>query len=165
VQRVDLLAAGIAQQRRHTLGSGVGAMNRAATQDLRAVRVWPAIRAVLATGPAPALRAQTAAGVVTAWLERGASRLDRDLDGTVDDPGAAVMDAAWPLLADAVLRPVLGPLVDRLAEVEPRDDAPGGGNAYGAGWYSYVAKDLAALAGPARRRAHGSRRASAAAAT
>jgi acyl-homoserine lactone acylase PvdQ len=151
VQRVDLLAAGIAQQRKHTLGSVVAAMNRAATQDLRAVRVWPAIRAVLATGPAPTPRAHSAADLVSAWSERGASRLDRDLDGTVDDGGAAVMDAAWPRLADAVLRPVLGPLVDRLAALEPRDDAPADGNAYGAGWYSYVVKDLAALVGPAPR--------------
>lgn len=151
VQRVDLLAARIAQRPKHSLGSVVAAMNQAATQDLRAVRVWPAIRAVLATGAAPTPRAQTAADLVTAWSERGASRLDRDLDGTVDDPGAGVMDAAWRRLADAVLRPVLGPLVDRLAALEPRDDAPGDGNAYGSGWYSYVVKDLAALVGPAPR--------------
>jgi hypothetical protein len=127
-------------------------MNRAATQDLRGVRVWPAVRAVLTTGPAPTQRAQMAADLVSAWSERGASRLDRDLDGAVDDPGAGVMDAAWPRLADAVLRPVLGALVNRLAALETRDDLPGSGNAYGAGWYGYVAKDLAALVGPAPRK-------------
>lgn len=152
VQRVDLMAAGISQQRRHTLGSVVGAMNRAATQDLRGARVWPAVRAVLATGPAPTQRSQMAADLVSAWSERGASRLDRDLDGAVDDPGAGVMDAVWPRLADAVLHPVLGGLVDRLAALEPRDDLPAGGAAYGAGWYGYVAKDLAALVGPAPRK-------------
>ena len=33
--------------------------------------------------------------------QHGGSRLDRDLDGKVDDPGAAVMDTAWPKIADA----------------------------------------------------------------
>jgi hypothetical protein len=47
---------------------------------------------------------------------------------------------------------VLGPLVDRLAVLETRDDTPGGGNAYGAGWYGYVAKDLAVLVGQTPRK-------------
>jgi hypothetical protein len=81
--------------------------------------------------------------LLEAWRTQGGSRLDRDLDGRIDDPGAAIMDAAWPRLADAVLRPVLGPLVDRLAALEPRDDAAGpGGSSYLSGWYGYVEKDL-----------------------
>ncbi|HSL64100.1 MAG TPA: penicillin acylase family protein [Gaiellaceae bacterium] len=148
VQRVELLQRGIASRRRHTLASVVAAMNRAATQDLRVVEVWPLIRDVLATGPAPSERARQAAARVDAWREAGASRLDGDLDGRIDSPGAAVMDAAWSRLADAVLAPVLGPLVDRLAALEPRDDRPGpDGNAYGGGWYGYVDKDLRTLLG------------------
>jgi hypothetical protein len=59
-----------------------------------------------------------------------------------------VLDAAWPRLADAVLGPVLGPLVDRLAALHPRSDDPGpGGSAYISGWYGYVDKDLRALLG------------------
>ena len=42
--------------------------------------------------------------ILNAWLNRGASRLDGDQDGKIDDPGAAVMDAAWPYIADAVCR-------------------------------------------------------------
>ena len=58
------------------------------------------------------------------------------------------MDAAWPRLADAVMAPVLGPLVGRLAAVHARsDDANPGGSAYISGWYGYVDKDLRTLLG------------------
>ena len=67
-------------------------MNAAATQDLRATDVWPAIRALLRTGNAPSARAEAAAGLVDSWRGMGASRIDGDLDGKVDHPGAAVMD-------------------------------------------------------------------------
>ena len=115
VHRVDLLRAAVAGRKKHSLATLTGAMNKAATQDLRVVRVWPIIRAVLQTGPAPSARAEAAAGLLDSWRTNGSSRLDRELDGKVDDPGAAVMDAAWPRLADAVMTPVLGPLVGRLA--------------------------------------------------
>lgn len=146
VQRVDLLSAAVAGKKKHTLVSVTGAMNKAATQDLRVQRVWPMIRAVLQTGPAPSARAEAAAALVDRWRTAGSSRVDRDLDGKIDDPGAAVMDAAWPRLANAVLEPVLGPLVSRLAELHGRsDDAGPGGSAYLSGWYGYVDKDLRTL--------------------
>ena len=148
VQRVDLLKTGIAARRKHTLASVTAVMNKAATQDLRVQRVWPVIRAVLRTGPAPTPRAEEAAALLDAWRAAGSSRIDRDLDGKVDDPGAAVMDTAWPLLGDAVLSPLLGPLVDRLAELHGRsDDAGPGGSAYLSGWYGYLDKDLRSLLG------------------
>ena len=50
VQRVDLLWAGIQRRKKHTLASVVAAMNGAATQDLRLMRVWPVVREVLARG-------------------------------------------------------------------------------------------------------------------
>jgi acyl-homoserine lactone acylase PvdQ len=154
VQRVQLLQRGIAARRRHTLASVVGAMNAAATQDLRAAVVWPLVRDVLATGPAPSERAMQAAAAVSAWSANGSTRLDRELDGRIDSPGAAVLDAAWPRLADAVLAPVLGPLTARLAQLETRDDRPApDGSAYGSGWYGYVEQDLRTLLGrpPAAR--------------
>jgi len=123
-------------------------MNRAATQDLRVARVWPVIKAVLQTGPAPSARAEAAASLLDDWRSAGSSRLDRELDGKVDDPGAAVMDAAWSRIADAVMTPVLGPLVDDLARLHGRsDDAGPGGSAYIWGWYGYVDKDLRTLLG------------------
>ena len=148
VHRVDLLARALARRTRHTPATVVGAMNEAATQDLRGVELVPTIAAVLQTGPAPSPRAQELLQILLDWNRTGAHRLDSDLDGKIEHVGAAVMDAAWPRIADAVLSPVLGPLVDRLADLEPRDDPPAaGGSAYIAGWYGYVDKDLRTLLG------------------
>ena len=146
VHRVELLRDTLGTKRKFSLAGVTGTMNAAATQDLRAMEVWPAIRAVLRTGTAPSARAEAAVSLVDAWRGVGASRLDRDLDGKIDDPGAAVLDAAWPLIGDAVMSPVLGPLVDRLARLMGRsNDAGPGGSAYISGWYGYVDKDLRAL--------------------
>ena len=148
VHRNDLLRAAVAGRKKHTLVTLTGAMNRAATQDLRVTRVWPVIRDVLRTGSAPSARAEAAAGLLDSWQASGSSRLDRELDGKVDDPGAAVMDVAWPGLADAVMSPVLGPLVTQFAALHGRsDDAGPGGSAYISGWYGYVEKDLRSLLG------------------
>ncbi len=146
VHRVELLQRGIAARQKHTLATVVGAMNRAATQDIRELEVWPSIAEVVRGAPGASQRTQQLVQLLDQWRERGGSRLDADQDGLVDDPGAAIMDAAWPKLADAVLSPVLGPLLQRLPLI--RDDRPdGSGNAYGAGWYGYVDKDLRALLG------------------
>ncbi len=137
--------------RRVRLEDVASVMNRAATQDLRTEEVWPVIRAVLRRGEAPDERAEQAAALVDRWRRNGSSRLDADLDGRVDDPGAAVLDAAFEPMADAVLRPVLGPLLDDLADLQPRDRAPYvegvNGSAFGSGWYGYVDKDLRRLLG------------------
>src|SRR5262249_8402060 len=100
----------------------------------------------LQTGPAPSARAEAAAGLLDNWRLNGSSRLDRDLDGKVDDPGAAVMDAAWPRLADAVMLPVLRPLVARLAARKDRSyKANPCVSSYLAGWDGYLEKDLRSL--------------------
>jgi acyl-homoserine lactone acylase PvdQ len=144
-QRVELFT-GIDQD--VTVPELTSVMNRAATQDLRAVDVWPAVRAALATGPAPDPLTQQAADLVSAWSAAGGSRLDRDGDGKIDDPGAAVLDAAWQPLATAVLQPVLGDLTTQLAALEaPDNKANSGGSSYGSGWYGYVDKDLRSLLG------------------
>jgi acyl-homoserine lactone acylase PvdQ len=143
VQRVQLLQKALARNKKHSVASVVGAMNQAATQDLRTVLVWPAIKAMLGRGTSPSARDTQMASILDAWLGRGASRLDGDLDGKIDDPGAAVMDAAWPRIADAVMSPRLGPLTDRLAQLIPRDDnANNQGSSYNSGWYGYVVDDL-----------------------
>ncbi|HUF02156.1 MAG TPA: penicillin acylase family protein [Gaiellaceae bacterium] len=148
VHRVNLFRAAMTSRRRHSLAGVTGIVNSAATRDLRAWSVWPVVRDVLRTGSAPSARAEAAAGLLDGWRRGGASRIDRDLDGRIDDPGAAVMDAAWPRIADAVMGPVLGPLVDDLARLHGRSDDPGpSGSAYISGWYGYVHKDLRTLLG------------------
>ena len=81
VHRVDLLRAAVSARKKHSLATLTSAMNKAATQDLRAVRVWPVIRAVLQTGPAPSARAEAAAGLIDTWRTNGSSRLDRGSTG------------------------------------------------------------------------------------
>ena len=126
----------------------VRTMNKSATQDLAAVDVWPLIDVLLAKTASPSPRATSMKALVDSWVQRGASRIDVNLDGKIDDPGAAILDAAWPKLADSALSPVLGTLTDRLAELMARDDAPGpGGSAYESGWYGYLSKDLREVAG------------------
>jgi acyl-homoserine lactone acylase PvdQ len=148
VQRVDLLRTAMAGQSKYTLASVVSAMNEAATQDLRVVRVWPVIRSVLDTGSAPSARAEASVGLVDTWLASGGSRLDANGDGKIDAAGAAVLDAAWPKIAEAVFSPVLGPLVPRLAALMPwSDDANPQGDAYRTGSYGYIEKDLRTLLG------------------
>jgi acyl-homoserine lactone acylase PvdQ len=146
VHRAELLENAVARGSTHSLGSLVAAMNRAATQDLRDAEVLPAIEAVLGTGPAPSPREQQMLDLLDQWRTDGSSRLDRDLDGKIDAPGAAIMDAAWPKIADAVMEPVLGPQLGDLARLITRDNRPSNqGSAYGSGWYGYVDKDLRTL--------------------
>jgi acyl-homoserine lactone acylase PvdQ len=131
-----------------TLTQAVAAMNKAATQDLRSALVEPTLSRVLRGSAAPSARDAKLLDLLDAWHAAGSSRLDRDLDGKIDDPGAAIMDAAWPKFADSVLSPVLGPLTDRLAQLMSRNDqANSGGSAYASGWYGYVSKDLRTLLG------------------
>ena len=55
-----------------------------------------------------------------------------NLDGKIDDPGAAVMDAAWPGIADAAMRPVSGRCVDRLEALMPPTTRRRAGSSYSA---------------------------------
>jgi acyl-homoserine lactone acylase PvdQ len=116
----------------------VSIMNRAATEDLRAFAVWPIIKRVLGGGRAPSALAAQAAHLIDLWHAQGESRLDRNLDGNIDAPGAAVMDTAWDGIARAVMRPVLGPLVSNLAQMIPTSSTP----SFDPGWFGYVSKDL-----------------------
>ena len=148
VQRVDLLWAGIQRRQKHTLASVVAAMNGAATQDLRLMRVWPVVREVLARGTGTP-RATAAAAQLDTWYASGGSRLDANLDGKVDSAGAAVLDAAWGRIANAVLGTVLDKEARAALEQLVPNDAPletNGSSAY-SGWWSYVQKDLRALLG------------------
>ncbi len=148
VHRDELLLDAVARSRTHSLGSLVAAMNRAATQDIRNAEGLQAIKGVLRTGPAPSPRERRMLDLLEQWRADGSSRLDRDLDGKIDDPGAAIMDAAWPRIAEAVMGPVLGPqLADLASLISPDNRANSQGSSYGSGWYGYVDKDLRSLVG------------------
>ena len=136
-----------AKVKKHTLATLTGAMNAAATQDVRAMRFVPLLARLLKGGTAPSARATRMLELLEAWRANGGSRLDRDLDGKIDDPGAAILDAAWNRLADAAMTPVLGkPLADQLATtLHSRYDLPPGGQ-FG-GWHMYMSKDLRSLLG------------------
>ena len=156
----DVLLSGF--KRRNRLHDVLSVVNGAATRDLRAARVWPVVNRVLSGGPAPDERSQLAVNLVNAWVANGASRLDRDLDGKIDDPGAAVLDQSWDQLSETVLRPVLGDLAapgGLLGRLASRDDSPRtrNGSSYGTGWYGYVDKDLRSLLGEPVRGAYSRR--------
>jgi acyl-homoserine lactone acylase PvdQ len=147
IYRSDMLERGLAKRRKHTLASVVGAMNAAATTDFRAAHVWPVVAQVLRRGGLrpPSERARQMYSLLNRWAARGASRLDRALDGKIDDPGAAIIDSAWPLITDAVLSPVLGPLVDDPTGLGSRSGSPTTQFIGGRTWY--VHKDLRTLLG------------------
>jgi acyl-homoserine lactone acylase PvdQ len=121
-----------------TLAETVGVMNGAATEDIRST-VWPVVSEVLRTGDAPSPLAAEALDVVDDWVARDAPRLDADLDDLDDDAGAPIMDAVWEPIAEAVVRPVVGDLVDELDDVR---------NLNGQAGYSLVDKDLRTLLDP-----------------
>jgi acyl-homoserine lactone acylase PvdQ len=150
VYRVDLLNAALAAHVRHTPASVVAAMNLAAGEDLRRFRIWGELRDMLVRTPAPNARDQRMVDLVQAW---DGNRLDRNGDGKIDDAGAAIMDAAWPRIAHAILDPVIGPEASALlARLQPPDQPPNSqGSAYEVGWYGYVDKDLRDVAGPPPR--------------
>jgi acyl-homoserine lactone acylase PvdQ len=146
--RSELFEDPIGRRKKHTLASVVGAMNEAATQDHRAELGLTAPIQVLETAAPPSPRAEAMLAILKDWRAKNSSRIDADLDGFVDHPGAAILDAWWPKLADAVMSPVLGDLVDRLAALNSRGGPPSGnGNHSTAGWSGYIDKDLRTLLG------------------
>ena len=107
-------------------------------KDLRVIEVWPIIGRVLNGGRPPSKLAAQAANLIDRWRSQGASRIDLNLDGRIDAPGAAVMDTAWTGIATAVMRPVLGPLTSNLDQHIPTSSTP----SFDPGQFGYVSKDL-----------------------
>ncbi|MBI5104904.1 MAG: penicillin acylase family protein [Solirubrobacterales bacterium] len=145
VHRVEMLEANLARSEKHDLASVVGAMNSAATQDLRVLQVLPVVEEVLRGGPAPSAREERMLALIDQWRDNGAHWLDRDGDGKTDAQGAAITDALYPKVVDAVLGPVLGPqlpTVERFIgrEASTEDDFTGGA-------MGHVEKDLRTVLG------------------
>jgi hypothetical protein len=149
LQRVQMLNV-LGFHKDWTPAQVVGVMNQAATTDFRGARMVPLLTAThfLTATNAPNARDAQSLQLLEDWSHRGAPRLDLNGDGKIDAPGAAIMDAAWPRIARAVMAPVLGPLVPQLEKLQPLDDpANNQGSAYDEGWYGYVDKDLRRLLG------------------
>ena len=147
VGRVDLLNRNLdrlATGGKHTLASVTAAMNAGATQDVRAIDTVPLLSQLLAGSAPPSPQAARMLELMVAWSKGGAggSRLDIDLDGGIDDPGAAAMDVAWPRIADAFMAPVLGANLAEFASLEARHSL----SQYG-GWWQYFDKDIRRLLG------------------
>ena len=150
--RVDMLNRNLSRlankRGKWSLASVTAAMNAAATQDVRAIDTVPLLARLLNGSAAPSAQAAQMLSLLVAWHEHGGSRLDRDLDGKIDDPGAAIMDAAWPKIADAFMAPQLGPQLDELNTlVERFDQPPGNQGDQSAGWFQYFDRDIRSLLG------------------
>ncbi len=147
--RVDLLNRNLARLRgsngKWTLASVASAMNAAATQDVRAIDTVPLLERLLEGSTPPNPQAAKMLSLLVGWRQHGGSRLDKNLNGKIDAPGAAIMDAAWPRIADAFMRPQLGPQLDELDSLFSRFDQPPGGQYDG--WYQYFDRDIRRLLG------------------
>lgn len=146
--RVDLLNYNLRRLERHgkwSLATVTSAMNATATQDVRAIDTVPLLAKLLRRTRAPNRQAARMLSLLVAWRAHGGSRLDRNLDGQIDDPGAAIMDAAWTPIANAFMRPRLGSQLNELNSLFSRFDQPPGGQYNG--WYQYFDRDIGKLLG------------------
>jgi acyl-homoserine lactone acylase PvdQ len=156
LHRNRLLEAGIAKRDKHDPASVVGAMNLAATQDLRSFGLTPPLAALLSGSPAPSARAQRMLELLQAWTASGSSRIDRDEDGVIDAGAApAIWDELYPRLVDAVLGDVLGPQLAEFKTLVGQDNSPRTGFTNGA--INHVDKELRTLTGTRFREPHGTR--------
>jgi Penicillin amidase len=144
IQRVDMLNSELARYPKATLANVLASANAAATEDVRITQLWPTLKAVLAKGTAPTPMATQVFARLDSWYVAGGSRVDRNLDGNIDDPGAVILDTAWKGMTDAALCDRLGSAVCKGLEGRiSRFDAPPGGQY--SGWHQYMDKDLRTL--------------------
>ena len=149
VARVDLLNIQLKKNRNNkgkwNLPAVTSAMNSAATQDVRAVRTVPMLRKLLNGSKPPTGQAGQMLKQMRFWSEKAGSRLDRNDDGLIDHPGAASMDGAWNMIADAFMGPQIGSQLDELNSLFRRFDSPPGGQYNG--WHQYFDRDIKKLLG------------------
>lgn len=147
IQRQQMLLAELNRNPKNTLATVTGAMNAAATNDVRAVMLWPVLKDMLAKGKAPSAREQQMVDLLQQWHDEGGTRLDLNGDGLIDAPGAAIMDTAFTQMAKSALCPRLTTKICTLFdnEVQSVFEAPPGGQ-YG-GWHQYMLKDFKTLLG------------------
>ena len=158
VHRSQMLEQGVraklAKGRKMELHELVQAMEEPASQDLRALRVLPAVRKALGRPKDQKLR--EALALLESWRRSGAHRRDLDKDGTYEDDAAVtLMDAWWPKLARATLERSIGEeasqALQSLAQIGDERSSPAAPDYFGA-WYGYVEKDLRTLFASKRAR-------------
>lgn len=147
IQRQQMLLAELNRNQKNTLATVTGAMNAAATNDVRSVVLWPVLKQILAKGTAPSPREQQMVDLLQQWHDGGGTRLDLNKDGLIDAPGAAILDASFTQMAKSAL---CGRLTTKICtilndEVQAIWEAPPGGE-YG-GWHQYMFKDFKTLLG------------------
>jgi acyl-homoserine lactone acylase PvdQ len=126
VQHVELFGP---VPKRPRINDVVGGMNKAATQDVMGVVVWPAIRAMLRRGNAPDAQTAKAVALIDAWARAGSPTVGSPAGGAIPYAGAAVFRSAWPHIFGAVMGARLGNLLGPFEELLGSDP-------------SYVEKDL-----------------------
>ena len=144
IPRAQMLFQNLSERPVHTLASVAGAMNKAATSDVRGYLLWPVLRAMLDKGKAPSALAAGAEQQLQVWADAQAPRLDLDGDGNLDYAGNAIMDAVWNRIANAAMCPTLGTaLCNQLATRQTRFASPNvNHDEQNRGWFHYMAKDL-----------------------
>jgi acyl-homoserine lactone acylase PvdQ len=146
IQRVDMLRSELARYPKATLANVLASANAAATEDVRETQLWPVLKAMLAKGKSPSAQATQLVSLLDAWYAAGGSRVDANLDGNIDNPGAVILDTAWTGITNAGLCDRLGSTLCKGLEGRiSRFDAPPGGQY--SGWHQYMDKDLRRLLG------------------
>src|SRR3954447_18728093 len=146
IQRVDMLNSELALYPKATLANVLASANAAATEDVRITQLWPTLKAMLARGKSPSAGATAAVVALQKWYDNGGSRVDANLDGNIDSPGAVILDTAWKKLTDAGLCDRLGSgLCKDLEGRIARFDLPPSGQY--SGWHQYMGKDLRTMLG------------------
>ena len=147
VQRVQLLNFNLKRLKKKgkwSPASVTSAMNAAATQDIRAITMVPLLDKLLRGSTAPSPMAQQMLDLLNQWRQHGGNRLDLNGDGLIDYPGAAIMDAAYPLIVNNEMAARLGQtLITQLNTLLPSWDPPPGGQEVG--WFQYFDRDIRGL--------------------
>ena len=149
VGRIDLLNFNLhrlARKGKWSPSAIASAMNASASQDVRAIDMVPLLARLLRGSQAPSPMAQQMLNLLVAWRANGGTRLDLNNDGLIDDPGAAIMDAAYPGIVTNELASRLGPLTTQLNTLFHRFDAPSSADSgQYSGWYQYFDRDIRGL--------------------
>jgi acyl-homoserine lactone acylase PvdQ len=152
---MDPIRSDLKRGRKITVQRLVQIMDEAATQDLRGVKLLPAL--LKAVGKPSDKKLAAAVKLLRRWHARGSHRRDLNKDGHYDDDAAVtLMDAWWPRLRNAQFKPVLGgalyaQMLKMLVPNDPKETASHSSPSFETDWYGQVLKDLQTLYGPKPR--------------